>query len=125
VFIGGGFWLIASAWRVLHEAAGSGELATTGAYSRVRHPHYGGFLLVMIGFLLQWPPIPTLVTFPVLVFVYTRLARAEEREVAARFGQAWQDYAAVTPRFIPRLHAIPPTSGPRGPAVAPAGPGRR
>ncbi|WP_263976284.1 hypothetical protein [Streptomyces sp. NK08204] len=41
----------------------------------------------MIGFLVQWPTIPTLIMFPVLVCVYLRLARSEEREVAARFGE--------------------------------------
>ena len=100
--IGGGFWLMAAAWRVLWEAARAGRLATTGAYARVRHPQYVGFLLVMVGFLLQWPTIPTLVMFPVLVWVYRRLALAEEREVAARFGPAWTQYAARTPRFLPR-----------------------
>lgn len=55
----------------------------------------------MTGFLLQWPTIPTLVMFPVLVIVYTRLARSEEREVAARFGQPWAAYAARTPAFVP------------------------
>ncbi len=101
-FIGGGFWLISAAWRVLHDAAQTNRLASTGPYARVRHPQYDGFLLIMIGFLLQWPTIPTLVMFPVLVFVYTRLARAEEREVATRFGDAWPAYAAVTAGFIPR-----------------------
>ena len=103
VFIGVGFWLIAAAWRPLHEAAQHDRLATTGPYGWVRHPQYDGFLLVMIGFLLQWPTIPTLVMFPILVLVYARLARAEEREVAAHFGQAWRDYAARTPGFVPRL----------------------
>src|SRR6266699_1753432 len=112
VAIGGGFWLLAAAWRVLHEAARSGRLATTGPYARVRHPQYDGFLLVMVGFLLQWPTIPTLVMFPILVVVYARLARAEEREVAARFGKAWAAYAAKTPVFIPRRH--PPTRPRRG-----------
>lgn len=107
VFIGAGFWLIAAAWRVLHEAARAGRLAVTGAYARVRHPQYGGFLLIMIGFLLQWPTIPTLVMFPVLAVVYWRLARAEEREVAARFGEAWRAYAAGTPAFIPRRRRAP------------------
>ncbi|MFI7679499.1 methyltransferase family protein [Actinophytocola sp. NPDC049390] len=103
VAIGGGFWLIAVAWRHLHEAARTEHLATTGPYARVRHPQYDGFLLVMIGFLLQWPTIPALVMFPVLLIVYARLARNEEREVAARFGDQWTAYAAVTPAFLPRL----------------------
>lgn len=112
VAIGGGFWLLASAWPVLHEAARSSRLATTGPYAQVRHPQYDGLLLVMVGFLLQWPTIPTLVVFPILVVVYARLARAEEREVATRFGAAWTAYAAHTPAFLPRRH--PPAPPRRG-----------
>lgn len=103
VLIGAGFGLIAIGWRHLHEAARAGRPATTGPYAWVRHPQYDGFLLVMIGFLLQWPTIPTLIMFPILVVVYTLLARGEEREVAARFGQAWTAYAERTPAFVPRL----------------------
>ena len=103
VFIGGGFWLIASAWRVLFAAQGKGILATTGAYAHVRHPQYTGFILVMIGFLLQWPTLPTLVMFPILLVVYRRLAIAEEHEVARQFGEQWDRYAAHTPRFVPRM----------------------
>ncbi|RZU53207.1 protein-S-isoprenylcysteine O-methyltransferase Ste14 [Krasilnikovia cinnamomea] len=120
-FIGGGFWLIAAAWRVLHDAAQHDRLATTGAYQWVRHPQYDGFLLIMIGFLLQWPTIPTLVLFPVLAMVYTRLARAEEREVAARFGAAWADYAARTPGFLPRLRRTPPAGHDGGPGESVGG----
>ena len=108
VFIGGGFWLIAAAWQVLHEAAQHDRLATTGPYAWVRHPQYDGFLLVMIGFLLQWPTIPTLVMFPILFLVYRRLARSEEREVAAHFGDGWYRYAARTPAFVPRRRPAPP-----------------
>lgn len=110
VFIGGGFWLISSAWNVLYQAHRDGRLAVTGPYARLRHPQYAGFLLVMIGFLLQWPTIPTLFMFPVLVFVYRRLAIGEEREVRAAFVAEWDAYAARTPRFVPRFarsRAIP------------------
>jgi protein-S-isoprenylcysteine O-methyltransferase Ste14 len=125
-FIGGGFWLIAAAWRVLHDAARTGTLATTGPYARVRHPQYGGFLLIMVGFLLQWPTIPTLVMFPILVLVYTRLARTEEREVAAQFSVAWRDYAARTPGFLPwPWRGSPPArGGQRGDRADAAPPGR-
>ena len=98
-----GFWLVASAWRVLWQALGAGRLATTGAYSRIRHPQYAGFLLVMVGLLLQWPTLLTLAMFPVLVFAYWRLALSEEREVRRRFGAEWDAYAARTPRFVPGL----------------------
>ena len=102
VVIGGGFWLIASAWNVLHEAQRSGHLATNGPYARIRHPQYAGFLLIMVGFLLQWPTIPTLLMFPVLALVYWRLAADEESEVRKAFGATWEAYAARTPRFLPR-----------------------
>jgi protein-S-isoprenylcysteine O-methyltransferase Ste14 len=117
LLIGGGFWLIATAWRVLHDAARTDQLAATGPYARVRHPQYDGFLLIMIGFLLQWPTIPTLIMFPVLAVVYLRLAKAEEREVATRFGDTWHTYAATTPRFIPHLRRTPapPASTPAPP----------
>lgn len=105
VFIAVGFWLIAAGWRSLYAGQQRGELATTGLYARVRHPQYVGFVLVMSGFLLQWPTLLTLVMFPILVWMYSRLAIHEEREVARRFGDTWQAYAARTPRFIPRLRA--------------------
>jgi len=112
VFIGGGFWLIATAWSVLWKAQRRGQLATTGAYARVRHPQYAGFLLIMLGFLLQWPTIPTLVMFPILVIIYRRLALAEERAARRVFAVAWDVYASGRPRFVPRLrsggHAPPP-----------------
>ena len=109
--IGFGFWIIAKGWRVLLDAARRNTLATTGPYAWVRHPQYVGFLAIMVGFLLQWPTLPTLVMFPVLVVIYRRLSIAEERSVQATFGAAWDAYAATTPRFIPRRR-------PRTPAVA-------
>lgn len=102
VFIGGGFWLIAAAWRHLHAAQRAGVLATDGPYARVRHPQYSGLILIMVGFLLQWPTLATLVMFPVLVFVYRRLAIREEHDVRAELGEAYDRYAARVPRFIPR-----------------------
>lgn len=98
----GGFWLTAAAWKRLYAAARAGELATDGPYRWMRHPQYVGFAALMIGFLLQWPTLPTLGMFPVLMWAYRRLAISEEREVRARFGAAWDAYAAVTPRFVPR-----------------------
>jgi protein-S-isoprenylcysteine O-methyltransferase Ste14 len=105
VFIFGGFILLASAWKVLYAAQREHRLATTGPYARVRHPQYAGFVLIMFGFLLQWPTLITLVMFPILVFMYVRLALREEREALGQFGEAYARYAARTPRFVPRLGA--------------------
>ncbi len=103
VFIGGGFILISAAWKVLHTAQRQGVLATSGSYAQVRHPQYVGFMLVMFGFLLQWPTLLTLAMFPVLVWMYIRLARHEEREAETEFGEAYRRYAARVPAFVPRL----------------------
>lgn len=104
VFIGGGFILISAGWKVLYEAQRRHALATSGVYARVRHPQYIGFVLVMFGFLLQWPTLLTLAMFPVLVFMYTRLARIEERESLAQFGSDYERYMQDVPGFIPRLN---------------------
>lgn len=62
-----------------------------------------GFMLVMLGFLVQWPTFITLAMFPVLVTMYVRLARREEREVMAELGEAYALYAKNTPAFFPRF----------------------
>lgn len=98
-----GFIVIFHAWRVLYRAQRTGKLATTGPYGYVRHPQYAGFIIIMVGFLLMWPTVLTLAMFPVLVWVYIRLARQEEREVRANFGKTYDVYADKTPSFIPHL----------------------
>ena len=106
VFIFGGFILISAAWRVLYDAQRRRALATTGPYARVRHPQYAGFVLIMFGFLLQWPTLLTLAMFPVLVWMYARLARQEEHEAIAAFGGAYAQYASQVPAFIPRWRRV-------------------
>jgi len=103
VLIGGGFWLISSGWSRLYRAQKRGRLATDGIYAHVRHPQYDGFILIMLGFLVQWPTLLTLAMFPVLTIMYVRLARNEEREALAAFGEEYDSYMDRVPAFIPRL----------------------
>ncbi len=105
VFLVSGFWLLARAWRVLYPAQRSHRLATAGPYSDIRHPQYVAFILIMFGFLLQWLTIVTLAMFPVLVFMYVRLARREEREAQDQFGEEYATYSARTPAFVPGFRA--------------------
>lgn len=104
-FIVSGFILISNAWWVLYSAQQRRVLATTGPYEYVRHPQYVGFILVMFGFILQWPTILTLLMFPILVWMYVRLARQEERDAIAEFGDTYRQYAASVPGFVPRFFA--------------------
>ena len=106
ILIFGGFILLASAWKVLYAAQREGRLATTGPYARIRHPQYAGFVLIMLGFLLQWPTLVTLVMFPILVYMYARLAQQEEREVLAQFGHEYRRYVTSTPAYLPRISGV-------------------
>lgn len=103
VLIFSGFILLAASWRKLYVAQAQHRMAMDGPYAYVRHPQYIAFTVIMFGFLLQWPTLLTLAMFPVLVFMYYRLARNEEKDVREDFGVDWDAYAARTPRFIPRL----------------------
>ena len=103
VFIFAGFTLLSNAWTVLYKAQRDRMLATTGPYAYIRHPQYAGFIIIMFGFLIQWPTLLTLIMFPVLVWMYTRLAKSEEKDAQKEFGILWDEYAKKTPSFIPRL----------------------
>ena len=101
VFLGFGFYLLSSAWNVLYHAQRRNSLARAGPYARIRHPQYVAFVLILLGFLLQWPTLLTLVMFPILLVMYARLAITEEAEMRKRFGAEFEAYAARTPRFLP------------------------
>lgn len=103
IFLGLGFFILSNAWNVLYHAQRRHTLATAGPYARIRHPQYVAFVLILLGFLLQWPTLLTLVMFPVLLVMYARLATTEESEMATQFGDDYQEYAKRTPRFIPRM----------------------
>lgn len=105
ILIIAGFWLLASAWKVLYEAQRHHRLATTGPYARIKHPQYAGFILIMLGFLFQWPTVITIAMFPVLVFMYVRLAHREELDAVAEFGDEYSRYMTRTPSFFPQLGA--------------------
>lgn len=100
VVIFAGFFLLAAAWKVLYQAQQEHRLATTGPYARIRHPQYVAFLLIMVGFLLQWPTLLTLAMFPVLVWMYVRLARSEEAAAVQEFGEEYERYRRATPAFF-------------------------
>ncbi len=103
IFLGYGFYLLSSSWNVLYHAQRRKELATTGPYAKIRHPQYVAFVMILLGFLFQWPTLLTLLMFPVLLWMYGRLSITEEKEMKAQFGDVYEQYAAKTPRFIPNF----------------------
>ena len=102
VLLAYGFYLLSISWQVLYHAQRRGTLATAGSYARIRHPQYVAFVLILLGFLLQWPTLLTLLMFPFLLVMYGRLAVTEEVEMRNRFGAEFERYAQATPRFFPR-----------------------
>ena len=98
MLLGYGFYLLPITWNVLYQAQRHGTLATTGAYSRIRHPQYVVFVLILLGFLLQWPTLLTLAMFPILLVMYGRLAVTEKTEMRKHFGAEFDAYGRSAPK---------------------------
>ena len=93
--------LVIAGWRPIYRS--KEDLVIQGVYHYVRHPQYLGFLLVTLGWLIHWPTVPTAVMWPILVVMYYKLARREEKEMEERFGGRYLLYKENVPMFIPRV----------------------
>ena len=78
------------------------KLRTGGLYRYARHPIYSGLLLTMASITMASGSVSRLLTLGVLVLLLTVKARWEETRLMRRF-EGYADYAARTPRFVPRL----------------------
>ena len=99
LLIGVGIMLVVFGWRGIHGA--QEELVIDGLYADVRHPQYLGFLVLTFGMLIQWSTLPTLLMWPLLVVLYFRLAKQEEKEMEAKFGDKFKEYKGKVPMFLP------------------------
>lgn len=90
------------AWVQLWQAhrQGDGQLATQGLYLVTRHPQYLGFGLIIIGWMIHWPTLVTLVLGPLVLWRFWSLARQEEKDLRERFGSAWVRYQRRVPRWL-------------------------
>lgn len=98
-FIAVGVSLLAIGWATVHR--GRDALVTSGIYCHLRHPQYLGLILIVLGFNIQWPTLPTLLMAPILIVMYVWLARREDQELASVFGDDYLEYSARTPAFLP------------------------
>jgi len=88
-----------------HLAVRPGQvLVETGPYRHVRHPAYGGLLLMALGVAVGYSSAIGLAAIPVLLIpgLVFRIRR-EERLLTARFGEVYVAYARRTPRLLPGL----------------------
>ncbi len=97
----GGLVVMGRAWKQIHKAGA--DLVTSGLYRHVRHPQYFGLFLITASMLIQWPTIITAIMWPILMLMYYRLARREEKEMESSFGFQYEDYRRQVPMFFPRL----------------------
>ena len=101
VVIAIGSLLVIAGWVPIYRS--KGELVSTGIYSHVRHPQYLGFILITLGWLILWPTIPTALMWPIMVFLYYKLAKREEKELEEKFGIGFVEYRTRVRMFIPRV----------------------
>ena len=108
VIIGIGMLLVIFGWKEIYE--GKGKLVTTGIYRYVRHPQYVGFLLITLGLNVWWLTIITLALWPVVIIVYYKLAKKEEKDAEEEFGEEYLEYKRRVPGWIPRIRRKKPDS---------------
>ena len=99
-----GIFLVVLGWRRVYRARDT--LVTKGIYAQVRHPQYLGLILLTAGIDFLWPTFSTLVMWPILVFLYYRLAKEEDNVLEVRFGQEYIDYTKKVSAFMPRWSQI-------------------
>jgi protein-S-isoprenylcysteine O-methyltransferase Ste14 len=105
--MGVGILLIIYGWRQIHQGRKDGKLVTSGLYGYIRHPQYVGFLMITLGLNVMWLTIITLILWPILVVLYWRLSKREDKDMEELFGKEFKDYKNRVPGFVPRLWKHP------------------
>jgi protein-S-isoprenylcysteine O-methyltransferase Ste14 len=100
-----GALLVIQGWKMIHKQywskeEGKGTLVTDGIYAYIRHPQYTGFILITLGLLIHWATIPLLIMWPILLLLYFRLAKREEKDMEKEFGNQYVEYKKKTAMFM-------------------------
>jgi protein-S-isoprenylcysteine O-methyltransferase Ste14 len=93
-----GMLLVFFGWMKIHKSKG---LVTDGIYRYIRHPQYTGIFLIITGWMFRWLNPLILLMYPILLILYYRLARREEKHVLKEYGEAYLKYKEATPMFFP------------------------
>ena len=86
----------------IYAPAAESVLVTSGPYASVRNPLYLGATVALIGWTLLLRSVVLAIATGLMVIHFAFVARWEERELLSRFGEAYEAYRRVTPRFLPR-----------------------
>ena len=87
------------------------QAVTGGLYKLIRHPQYLAFIVMGIGLVFIWPRFIALYMLVAMIFIYIALARYEERDCLAKYGDDYGNYlektGAFLPKWIPAPHIVP------------------
>ena len=81
------------------------ELKTTGAFSYVRHPIYGGLLVAATGLGVATESFQRLLVVFLLYLLLDAKSAYEEKELE-RIHPAYRAYKQVTPKFFPSFDEL-------------------
>jgi len=103
-----GVALVLVGWKKIHKnywikETGEGKIVTDGIYKYIRHPQYTGFFLITLGIMFEWATIPLILLYILLLVLYYRLAKREEKDMIEEFGLEYLEYKNKTKMFIPYL----------------------
>jgi protein-S-isoprenylcysteine O-methyltransferase Ste14 len=79
------------------------QLVTSGIRSRVRHPIYLGHLCEIIAWCVGTGLVPLFILAGFTMLTGALMIRMEDRELEARFGEAYRQYRRQVPAVLPRL----------------------
>lgn len=104
-----GKWALGHAFSASFAIKEGHQLVTSGPYRIVRHPIYTGLMVLGVGLGVAFDSWLT-VGFAILFVLPLALqAAVEEQMLGKHFGEAWSDYRARVPRFVPFWRPGPPS----------------
>jgi protein-S-isoprenylcysteine O-methyltransferase Ste14 len=93
-----GMAVILTGWHTLYKNVKKEKLVTRGIYSVSRNPQYLGFIMVIIGWIIGWPTVITVIFSFVLIALYVRLCYREQDEISHYKG--FKKYRKKVPLIV-------------------------
>jgi protein-S-isoprenylcysteine O-methyltransferase Ste14 len=87
---------------VSHEQRPSG-VVSTGGFRYVRHPLYLGSIMFYLGLTVSTASLFALVLLAVIFLFYDYLASYEEKLMANRFSDEYENYKKRTGKWVPMI----------------------
>jgi protein-S-isoprenylcysteine O-methyltransferase Ste14 len=96
-----GFYLLKKFGKSEMNIENTTALVKSGIYKYIRHPLYFSLFLLGTGVMMKDPSLPQLILGIINFTAIWFTARIEEKEMIAKFGNAYKEYIRETKMFIP------------------------